>query len=173
MSFLIDPIKEIVHLPSIVLQHKPYDRDDVKEWLPTLFKTMTAAAFFFTTRTIFQKNDYQWDYLVLIIGAHMVQYGLDGYAFFIAQGYFSMWWGAQLLIQGFPQRETIYLVGGSLAILAGILGLDYAYYDKNEFKKAKKQDPSLSYSVADYYHHKIADAMTATPDTHSLGSTKK
>jgi hypothetical protein len=184
MTFLIDPIKEFVYFPSIVARGKPYAREDVKEWLPTLFKTMTAAGYFFISRTfvhqIVDKIDYRRDnsfvvtgVLMMQTGGMMMQHGSHAGAFWVAQGYFNMLWGAELLIKGFPKRDTVYLIGGSLLILAGILGLDYANYHKNEYKKSKKDDLTFCDSVLDYHYNKIAHAMTTPQDTNAWGSTKK
>lgn len=183
MTFLIAPVKDLVYLPSIVVRRMPYDRKDVEEWLPTLFKTITAVSYFFISRTfvhkIFDKIDYRSDNLFVFAGVVMMQsggvmmqHGCHAGAFWVAQGYFNTVWGAELLIKGFPKRDTVYLVGGSLLILAGILGLDYANYHKNEYKKSKKENSTFCDSVLDYHYDKIAHAMTATKDTNPSGAKK-
>jgi hypothetical protein len=155
MSFLVDPIKDFIHLPSIILARKNYTREDVEEWIPTAFKTLTAAGFFFVSWSIVYKRNLDPENLLLLISSSCFQYALHPYALYISTSYFSMALGVDHLIKGLSQRHTFSLMTGSFVLLSGITGL---YRIKAYRKEMGDRYPE---SYLDQRFHNWAQAIVA------------
>ena len=160
MSFLVDPIKDFIQLPYIVLTRKPYCSEDVEEWISTVFKTITTAGFVFAYWSIY-KMDAQWEKLLILTGSSCIQYGLHPYTLYLSTSYFTMALGVDCLIKGFPEKHNFLLITGSLGLLSGIAGL----YRAKKYKETKlyEDKPPNRYpeSLLDYRFHNCARAIVS------------
>lgn len=160
MAFLVDPIKDFIHLPYVALSRNNYSREDVEEWIATVFKTITAAGFFFASWSIY-KLEPRWAKLLILIGSSCIQYGLHPYTLYISTSYFSMALGVDCLIKGFSEKHNFLLITGSLGLVGGITGL----YRAKKYKETKlyEDTPPNRYpeSFLDTRFHNWAQAIVA------------
>lgn len=186
MSFLTTPIKDFVYLPSLVarniaVQNKSYGREDVEEWMTNAFRTVTAAAFFFTNRLLVQKHENQWHYVLAPIAAGCFQYALNPYSLYISSGYLGVSLGVEYLIKGFVEQHTFFLATGSFGLVGGIIAL----YRAKKYKEfcAHHFPEGIPDGILDIPFHNWAQRFvvwkydsskeTATKDANPLGSTRE